>query len=180
MANYYALNLNFDPTSSSGLFQPDNSSGNSGRAWWVSPPQDPWNFAGNPDTFSPVLSLAGGDHVQFAVAASTTPATPIASVALTVIFSTDRAAAHNPARIASPFQLTDGNARCVLNDSTKLYKPSNSNVTWYFIGPYPLAINQANSGRGRLKFEFAVAAHVTFQDGTVTEYGYDPEMDVDV
>lgn len=179
MANYYALNLNFDPTSSSGLFQAYNSSGNTGRAWWVSPDRQAWSFAGNPDTYSPLLSLSGGDQVQFAVSASTAPASPISSVALTVVFSTDRAAASNPARVASPFQLTGGNTRCVLNDPSQTYSP-NSSVTWYFIGPYGLAVNQATSGRGRLKFEFAVAARVTFQDGTVKDYGYDPEMDVDV
>ena len=179
MATYYALNLNFDPTSASGLFQPYNNADNTGRAWWSSPDMRTWTFAGNPDTYSPLLDLDAGDQVQFAVSASTAPASPIAGVSVTVIFSTDRGAANNPARIASPFQLTGGNPRCVLNDAPQTYSP-NSSVTWYFIGPYGLAVNQANSGNGRLKFEFAVAARVTFQDGTVKDYGYDPEMDVDV
>jgi hypothetical protein len=175
MPTVYALNMWFDPTSNDGLFEPYKGSDNSGRGWFTSTDGGAhWQFAGNPDTFAPVLSAAGGDSVQFAVNPTSTPTSPISSVALTVLFATDRAAANNPARIASPFQLPDGNTRCVLSD------PAGTWNTWHLIGPYGLAVNTNRSGRGRLRFEFAVAARVTLADGTVRDYGYDPEMDVDV
>lgn len=181
MASLYALNLTFDPAGSSGLFQPFDSSNNSGRAWAVSTDNGAtWAFAGNPDTYAPELDLADLDRVQFAVSATSAPAAGISSVALTVIFSTDRGAANNPARIASPFQLTNGNPRCVLNDPPTRFTDPVSGTVWFFIGPYSLGVNQSNSGSGKLKFEFAIAAHVTFGDGTVKDFGYDPEMDVDV
>jgi hypothetical protein len=128
-----------------------------------------------------MLDLSAGDKVQFAISASPAPSAPFSSVALTVLFANDRSAGNNnPARIASPFQLGDGNPRCVLNDAAATYSP-NSNVTWYLIGPYTPAVNTNNSGNGRLKFEFSIAAIVTLSDGvTVKQYGYDPEMDVDV
>ena len=174
MATLYALNMTFDPGASTGLFNPYNSADNSGRAWAQSVNGGNWTFAGNPDTFAPELSLANSDRVQFAISPSTTPSSAISSVVLTVIFSTDRKAANNPARIASPFQLTGGNPRCVLADPPGTYEQ------WYLIGPYSLAVNQNNSGSGKLKFEFSLAAHITFNDGTVKDFGYDPEMDVDI
>jgi hypothetical protein len=174
MATLYALNLNFDPTAASGQFQPYNSSDNTGRAWWQNVNGGGWTFAGNPDTFAPELNLAAGDTVQFAVSASTTPSPAIQSVALTVIFATDRQAGNNPAKIASPFQNSFGNPRCVLSDPPGTYQ------SWFLIGPYGLAVNRTNSGNGKLKFEFSLAARVTFTDNSVKDFGYDPEMDVDV
>lgn len=174
MATLYALNLNFDPAATSGQFQPYNSNDNTGRAWWQNANGAGWTFAGNPDTFAPELNLAAGDTVQFAVSASTTPSPAIQSVALTVIFATDRQGGNNPAKIASPFQLSNGNPRCILSD------PSGTYQNWFFIGPYALAVNRSNSGSGKLKFEFSLAARVTFTDNSVKDFGYDPEMDVDV
>ena len=174
MPTLYALNMNFDPTATTGLFMPYNSADNSGRAWSKNPNGQGWSFAGNPDTYAPELSLAAGDSVQFAVSPSTTPSPAISTVVLTVIFSTDRKASNNPAKIASPFQLTGGNPRCVLADPPGTYQ------TWWLIGPYGLAVNRGNSGSGSLKFEFSLAAHVTFADGSVKDFGYDPEMDVDI
>ena len=182
MATVYALNLNFDPTATTGLFLPYNSANNTGRAWLQSTDgEQTWTFAGNPDNYAPMLDLSAGDKVQFAISASPAPSAAFSSVALTVLFANDRSAANNPARIASPFQLGNGNPRCVLNDAPTTFSPPNSNVTWYFIGPYTPAVNTNNSGTGRLKFEFSIAAIVTLSDGvTVKQYGYDPEMDVDV
>ena len=174
MATLYALNLNFDPTAATGMFLPFDSSNNSGRAWSQNVNGGGWTFAGNPDSYSPELSLANADRVQFAISPSSTPSPAIQTVALTVIFATDRKAGNNPALIASPFQLADGNPRCVLSDPPTTY------LTWYLIGPYSLAVNRSNSGSGKLKFEFSLAARLTFTDGTIKDYGYDPQMDVDV
>src|ERR671910_256900 len=136
MATVYALNLNFDPTATTGLFLDYNSANNTGRAWFQSTDgEQTWTFAGNPDNYAPMLDLSAGDKVQFAISASPAPSAPFSSVALTVLFANDRSAGNNnPARIASPFQLGDGNPRCVLNDAAATYSP-NSNVTWYLIGP---------------------------------------------
>lgn len=176
MAVFYALNMNFDPTSTTGLFLPYDSSNNTGRAWWRSTDGEAtWQFAGNPDTYAPDLSFSGGDKVQCAVGplAGTTPNPSITGVAISVIFSTDRKASNNPARVASPFAL-NGNPRCILSDTPGIYQ------NWYYIGPYGLGLNVNNSGSGRLKFEFSLAARVSFSDGTTKDFGYDPEMDVDV
>jgi len=178
MAAYYALNMNFDPASTTGLFLPYNSSDNTGRAWWKSTDgQATWQFAGNPDSYAPDLSWSAtnADLVQFAVGplAGTTPSPSITGVAISVIFSTDRKASDNPAKVASPFQL-NSNPRCILSDTPGTFQ------NWYFIGPYSLALNAAFSGNGRLKFEFSLACRVTFSDGTTKDFGYDPEMDVDV
>jgi len=174
MATLYALNMTFDPAASTGLFNQYDPTNNSGRAWAQNVNGGGWVFAGNPDTFAPELSLANADSVQFAVSPSTTPSPAISSVVLTVIFSTDRKASNNPSKIASPFQLTGGNPRCVLADTPGTFQQ------WFVIGPYGLAVNRSNSGSGRLKFEFSLAAHVTFADGSVKDFGYDPEMDVDI
>ena len=172
MATLYALNMNFDPAATTGMFQPYDADNKSGRVWAQSI-GGVWSFAGNPDTYTPVLDLSANDTVQFAVSPSSTPSSAIQSVALTVVFANDRAAVGNPTQIASPFQLSDGNQRCVLSDPPKPYG------AWFYIGPYNLAVG-SNSGRGRLRFEFFLAARITFADLTVKDYGYDPEMDVDV
>ena len=174
----YALNMNFDPTSTTGLFLPYNSSGNTGRGWWESTDgEQTWQFVGNPDSYAPDLSWNAGsaDSVQFAVGplAGVTPSPAITGVAISVIFSTDRKSSNNPSKVASPFQL-NGNPRCILSDAPNTYQ------NYYFIGPYTLGLNTATSGSGRLKFEFSLAARVTFADGTTKDFGYDPEMDVDV
>jgi len=174
----YALNMNFDPTSSTGLFLPYNSTGNTGRGWWKSTDgEQTWQFVGNPDSYAPELDWTSGspDSVQFAVGplAGVTPNPAISSVAINVIFSTDRKSSNNPSKIASPFQL-NGNPRCILSDGSAVSQ------NYYFIGPYTLGLNTATSGNGKLKFEFSLAARVSFADGTTKDFGYDPEMDVDV
>jgi hypothetical protein len=179
VATTYALNLWFDPASTSGLFEPYNSSNNpAGRGWFSradgQDPGNPWPFAGNPDTFAPVLSAAAGDRAQFAVLPTSTPSSEITGVALTVVFSTLRTAGNNPARVASPFRSPDGNARCLLAD------PAVRDSAAHRMGPCTVALDANRSGSGRLRFEFSIAARVSFRDGTVREYGYDPEMDVDV
>ena len=179
MATLYALNLNFDPGATTGLFLPYNSTNNTGRAWAQSTDNgQTWTFAGNPDDYFPTLDI--GDAVQFAVSASPSPSSAFSSVALTVLFANDRAAANNPAKIASPFQQGNGYPKCVLNDPPGTYIPPNTTITWYLIGPYTPNVSTNNPGRGTLKFEFSIAAVVTLSDGTVKQYGYDPEMDVDV
>ena len=174
----YALNMNFDPTSSTGLFLPYSSNGNTGRGWWESTDgEQTWQFVGNPDSYAPDLSwnATTPDSVQFAVGplAGVTPSPAISSIAISVIFSTDRKSTNNPSKVASPFQLS-GNPRCILSDTPGIYQ------NYYFIGPYSLGLNTSNSGSGRLKFEFSLAARVTFADGSTKDFGYDPEMDVDV
>jgi len=181
MPTLYALNLNFDPGASTGLFLPYNSTNNTGRAWFQSTDNGlNWTFAGNPDSYNPTLDM--DDSVQFAVSALPSPSSALTSVALTVLFANDRAATNSPAKLASPFQQGNGYPQCVINDATKTYvpPPPNQAITWYLIGPYTPAVNTNNPGRGQLKFEFSIAAVVTLSDGTVKQYGYDPEMDVDV
>lgn len=175
MGALYALNLQFDPSSETGQFQPYSSDDHTGRAWWKrADAGGTWSFVGNPDTWSPDLSLADGDQVQFAVSAAGGSAVTVQNVLLSVQFAVNRHRPNNPARVSSPFQIAGGAPRCLLQDVPSAFQ------NWHVIGPYGLAINTRHSGRGRLRFEFSVAARVTFADGTVKEYGYDPEMDVDV
>jgi hypothetical protein len=181
MATLYALNLNFDPGATTGLFLPYNSTNNTGRAWFQSTDNGlNWTFAGNPDNYNPTLDM--NDSVQFAVSASPSPSSEFTNVVLTVLFANDRAAVNSPVKIASPFQQGNGYPQCVLNDTTRKYipPPPNPPITWYLIGPYTPAVNTNNPGSGQLKFEFSIAAVVTLSDGAVKQYGYDPEMDVDV
>ena len=57
---------------------------------------------------------------------------------------------------------------------------SGNGTTAYYIGPYQVSVNQGRSGSGRLKFDFAMTAKFTLTNGQIYEYGYDPEMDVEV
>ena len=96
------------------------------------------------------------------------------------IFVTFGSAAIGTSPIASPFRQQSINIRTMLGDDGAHYFYTASGGNLYTIGPFQVSVNQEKSGSGRLKFDFAMTAKFTLTNGQIYEYGYDPEMDVEV
>jgi len=178
----YALNMMANLSDdTAGQFQPF---GTNSRQWYQSADNGAtWTpfGTGSSDNTNPTLNYSNGnpntaDKVQFAVFFTGAAPSAIQSASIFVTFGS---AANGNSPIASPFRQQGNNVRAVLGDEGAQYYSSGGS-TAYFIGPYQVSVNQGRSGSGLLKFDFAMIAKFVLSNGQIYEYGYDPEMDVEV
>ena len=187
---YYALNLDCSKSKTDGDFEGYSYDSNSqintannpkGQVWWQS--IDNTNFTpvlgtdpkrqGDPKHVSPVV--VNGDTVWIAVRDVNNP---IAAVTLAIVFG-KRAATPGQAPIASPFQNSAAGAIAYVQTTftaTQLTLQTPPNSGWYQI-PFP-TVTYPGGGSGHVSFGYYFGASVTYGDGTVRQFGVDPEMDV--
>ena len=165
---------------SAGQFQPF---GTNSRQWYFSTDNGTnWTLfgTGSSDDTYPTLNYSDAnpntaDKVQFVVSFTGVDASVIQSASIYVTFGS---AAIGNSPIASPFRQQGNNIRTILGDEGARYYPPGGNT--YQIGPYQVNVNRGKSGTGRLKFDFAITAKFLLTNFQTYEYGYDPEMDVEV
>jgi hypothetical protein len=191
MPTLYALNMTVDLSSDSSGFFNAYVNNNISRCWLCSTDNGAtWspcnNGSNNADSWGPTLAYSLGnpaarDQVQFAVFYINLPANAaISSPAIYVTFG--RLGRTNSANaVAGPF-MNGNNTRTLLGDEANAIHSNPAPA--YFIGPYTLALNPAAvTSNGTLNFEFSMNAKFTVTangNAQTYEYGYDPELDVDV
>jgi hypothetical protein len=116
------------------------------------------------------LDVSIGDQVQFSVQENS--GASIEKLEIFVTFGRRRGAG-NLAKVGAPFQLAGNRARCVLSGGVQQSGE-------LLIGPFPIQLNTQGSKKQHWKFGFTAVARVTGAGGVIKEFGYDPEMDVDI
>jgi hypothetical protein len=185
---YYALNVDCSKTKTNGdlngyFYDPTNpiSTANNpkGQVWWKSNDQQNWapvaatdpKKQGDPKHVSPVIT--NGDSVWIALRDDQN--NPISSVIFAIVFG-KRGATPGQAPIASPFQNATAGATYDQTTFTATVISQRSNDGFYVI-QFP-AVTYPGGGSNNVNFGYYVGASVTYGDGTVREFGMDPEMDV--
>lgn len=195
----YDLKLKADLNITSGQFL-SQGPGNRSRIWAQLTAGDPnWhdrpNF--NPDTHGngPALSLnatdiSNADSFQVTVYFVNALPTDFSSIIISAIFTPF---AHNSLPIASPFSDANFNVQSIVsatwqpntNPSNIHLHPDLPNGDHAIVfTPGPFRINPAliprNPPVSTWKFEFTLVAQFTYPNGTIRQYAYDPEMEIDV
>jgi hypothetical protein len=189
---YYALNLDCNKSKTDGDFEGYSYDSNSqintttnpkGQVWWQSNDgstnwspvlgTDP-KKQGDPKHVSPVV--VNGDTVWVAIRDVNNP---ISAVTLAIVFG-KRAATPGQAPIASPFQNSAAGAITYVQTTftaTNIILQTPANSGWYQI-PFPTKVSYPGGGSGHVSFGYYFGASVNYSDGTVRQFGVDPEMDV--
>ena len=187
---YYALRMLADLNDGdTGKFAPSDNTKNN-RAWYRSPNADgPWTLIlnSNPDSgYRPTLMYLPAtpdksDQVQFEVYYDDLgPSRHIDDVEILASFGSQK---NTNTKLASPFRRDRGNIRTILGLDGITRKPDPDH---FLIGPFQVALDRApNKIKPGEKdtFEFNLVAVFTLLNGEkkeVLEFGYDPEMEVEM
>jgi hypothetical protein len=186
---YYALNLDCNKLRTDGDFDgyhydsanPINTTDNpKGQVWWQSiDNQVTWNpiagtdakKQGNPKHVSPVV--VNLDTVWIAIRDVNNP---IASVTFAIVFG-KRAATPGQAPIASPFLNGAVGATNTYVQTTFTSTVITPRAGGFFVYQLP-AVCYPGGGAGHVSFGYYFGVSVNYSDGTVRQFGVDPEMDV--
>lgn len=186
MSTLYALNMTADLSNDSSGFFNDYVANSNSRNWWCSTDNGAtWQAcnsgSNNSDSWYPTLNYSRNgrgprDQVQFAVFPVNLPSGVTISNARIYVSFGRLGHANASNAVAGPF-MNGNNTRTLLGDEGT----NQTNAPAYFVGPYTVAVNPAAvNSNGNLKFEFSMNATFTLSNGQTYEYGYDPELDVDV
>jgi hypothetical protein len=186
---YYHLNLDCDKSTTSGDLEPYSALGGppwnppnipEGQVWWQSlDGATNWapvsgsnpNQPGNPKHAHPVVQV--NDYVSICIRDKNNP---ISSVTFAIVFG--RRGNPNQAPIASPFQNTTGGTNNTYDQT--VFTPqtvTQVGADGFFVTTLP-QVSYPNGGSLQVNFGCYIGATVTYSDGTVREFGMDPEMDV--
>ena len=185
MASQWILTMTADVSAqaTTGFFNAYSNSAPVSRLWQESTGGTTTN-KGNADSYVPKLSYSRGtstdrDSFQLVVnVAGLTNTQTVSAVILYVTFGRQqRSNAGNS--VASPFTNANGSPIVILN---QIFTPT-SPTTQFSMDSITTQLSSAVTSNPTLRFEYSVVASVTVADGSsssVYEFGYDPEMDVDV